>query len=133
MNTDLIDAYRNTRYRVPEQNLEILIGEKCHNLDELLLKYNCEKWAFITPFNPESKILSEEENELRLMLLKKKVASYIVFGGEGVGIDKKWPSEKSLLILDVDKIEAENIGRSFNQNAIVFGYIHKPAELIILR
>ena len=129
---DLIEAYKNTRYKISKLNLEIRIGEHFEHLDELLLEHNAKSWAFITPYNPESQILSDQENEARFELLKEEVKDYTVFEGEGVGADVSWPAEKSLLILGIDRSEAERIGKHFKQNAIVFGAILGLAELIVL-
>ncbi len=49
-----------------------------------------------------------------------------------IGADPSWTSERSLLILSITKDEAIEIGKKYKQNAIVFGIIYQPAELIIM-
>ncbi len=77
-------------------------------------------------------MLSDDENEKRHSELVSAVAVYRYYEGEGVGEDKTWKPEKSLLILSITKKDAIEIGKKFGQNAIVFGMIAAPPELIVL-
>lgn len=132
MDKNLIKAFKTAEYRIIDPNMEIFIGKINPDLDKLLLKHKSKTWAFITPFNPRSQIISKEKNELRFKTLQKKVNKYISFEGTGGGQDKKWPLEKSLLILNINLPKAIKMGRLFDQDAIVFGYLFKNAEVIIL-
>lgn len=118
-------AYLRTSYRVEEveQPFRIRVGESNPQLENLLATYAATSWAYITAFNPRSQPLPLEENERRHAELLHAAQSlgYRTFGGRGVGDDGDWPPEKSLLILDIDRRTASELGRDFGQNAIIIG------------
>lgn len=129
----LIDAYNLTEYHVFDPEIILRIGEHSPLLDSLLDQYHQQEWAFITAFNPQSVILPDDENKLRHAQLKEAVKKYKSFEGEGVGENPPWKPEQSLLVIGISKTDASNIGIAFDQNAIVVGRIHSPAELLLLR
>lgn len=43
-----------------------------------------------------------------------------------------WPPEKSLLILEIEREEAHELGRQFGQNAIVYGKSGGTPELLMI-
>ena len=75
----LIESYINTKYIVFEPTLTIEIGKLNQDLDGLLIKHNSNEWAFITAYNPYSKILNDEENKLLHSELKELTKNYITF------------------------------------------------------
>ena len=119
----LMDAYERTNYIIftkPEIHFNISLS----NIDLINFcndnKIKCA--AFITAYNPHSKIMTEAKNqlfqsELKLNLLKEKY-NYI----EGIGQDSKneWPGEPSYFVLNIAKEDAIIIGKEFKQNAIVW-------------
>jgi len=121
---ELIKAYKNTEYRVYNPRIVIKIGVKNQPLDSLLKALNARTWAYITAFNPYSKLLSEASNRSRHEILKTKIGNYRFYEGEGVGEDKTWKPEISLLIIGISHEEAMEVGNSFEQNAIVVGEIY---------
>ena len=133
MNKELFRAYTETDFNVFNPTITINIGENSDLLNNLLLKHRVEEWAYITPFNPYSKELSEEQNEQRYKELKNKIVNYKYFEGEGVGKDPSWKPENSFLILGISKENAIEIGNHFEQNAIVYGAINQLPELLVLR
>ena len=128
----LIESYKNTKYKVFEPSLTIEIGKLNQYLDCLLIKHNSNVWAFITAYNPYSRILADEENKIRHDELKDLTRNYMSFEGHGVGEDPKWKPELSLFIIGISKDEASKIGKEFEQNAIVYGEINNSPELLIL-
>lgn len=124
-------AYRNTAYKVPALNLEIRIGQYSPSLDALLKQQNAATWAFITAYNP-GVLLTEEQNRARLEALRRVIVGYRYFEGEGVGEDEEWLPEKSFLVIGISREDAIKLGKRFNQNAIVFGKVDEPDELLIL-
>ena len=128
----LIESYINTKYKVFEPTLTIEIGKLNQDLDGLLIKHNSKEWAFITAYNPYSRILNDEENKLLHSELKELTKNYITFEGHGVGEDQTWEPEISLFIIGISKDDASKIGKKFEQNAIVFGELNNPSELLIL-
>ena len=131
MNT-LLEAYKNTKYIVFEPTLTIEIGKLNQDLDKLLLKHNSNEWAFITAYNPYSRVLTEEENKVLHNKLKELTEKYVTFEGYGVGQDPTWEPELSLFIIGISKGDASKIGKEFEQNAIVYGEVNNPPELLIL-
>lgn len=129
---DLLAAYQSTRYKTFDLPIVIEIGMVCPALDDLLSQYGLSTWAFITAWNPFSRVLSDAENNHRHTCLKEAVRQYKFFEGEGVGAASTWPPERSLLILGIAKDVAVEIGRKYEQNAIVIGKIYQPAELLQL-
>lgn len=129
---DLLEAYKNTKYKVSQQDIVIEINKFNDKLNELLYKYNSTEWAFITAFNPYSKVLTQDENIERHNELKELTTSYIIFEGHGVGDDPTWEPELSLFIIGITKADAILVGEKFEQNAIVCGEINSTPELIIL-
>lgn len=129
---DLIKAYNKTEFRVYSPPLIIKIGIANEELRELLVSANATKWAYITAFNPFSKILTEVENLKRHEELKEKIGNYSFYEGEGVGEDKTWEPEISLLVVDIPLNYAIEIGKLYEQNAIVFGEINGVPELKML-
>ena len=129
---DLLEAYKNTKYKVFQDDIVIEIDKLNDKLKELLNKYNSTEWAFITAFNPYSKALNQDENIERHNELKELTNSYIIFEGHGVGKDPTWEPESSLLIIGITKEDAILIGNKFEQNAIVIGKVNSAPELLIL-
>jgi Protein of unknown function (DUF3293) len=127
----LILSYREAKYHVFNPALVLKIGELNPLLDKLLLEHGNENWAFITASNPFSNLLPEGVNGARFALLKEAVKSWLYFEGEGVGTDPFWKPEQSLLILGINENDAIEIGKSFEQNAIVAGRLYSPPKLII--
>ena len=130
----LRDAYLATIYEVKHLGLQLRIGEENWDLEEFLIDNNVFSWAFISAWNPFSKPLSSSENEIRHEKLKDftKNKQWVFAEGFGVPQNQNWEAEKSLLILDISRVEAIDLGKKFKQNAIVFGRLNKAPELIFL-
>jgi hypothetical protein len=129
---DLINAYNTTEYKVYYPAIVIKIGIGNQVLNDLLISFNVSTWAYITAFNPFSKILTNAENLKRHEELKVKIRDYKFYEGEGVGEDKAWEPEISLLVLGISLIDAIEIGKFYEQNAIVVGEISGVPELKML-
>jgi hypothetical protein len=133
MDKDLYNAYSSTLYQVAEPRVDIRIGVKSKELDALLLLHNRTTYAFITAWNPFSKILSEDENNRRNKLLFEELfKKYVLFQGHGIGQDPKWKPEESFLVLGIDERTAAELGRKYEQNAIVFGAYDEEPQLLVL-
>jgi len=129
---ELLKAYAETTYNVFEQNISIKIGEENAVLNELLLKFNCDEWAYLTAYNPHSELELDEFNEKKNNQLRGDLQKYVVFDGEAVGADPAWKSERSFLVLGIKKEAAIKLGKSYKQHAIVYGQISTKAQLIKL-
>ena len=129
-------AYQQAVYEVDcgTEKFELRIGRYSFRLEQLLNKYKFDTWALITAFNPYSQCLSATTNLLRhqklidyLRLLPFKI--FDAWGKDEAGI---WTPEKSVLIMGIPRIQAKEIGRKLEQNAIVYGEAKKTPELLWL-
>ena len=132
---DLRAAYEKALYVVHgAPDLVLRIGERNAELDDLLDADGVETAAFLTAANPNGILQGKEENELARAALHQVLADegYICYVGEGRDPEGDWPAEPSILALGISRHEAEVIGRSYEQNAIVFIERGKPPELVVL-
>ena len=131
--SDLQTAYQQAIYEVynDRQTIQLRIGEYSPQLNRLLEKYNCTTWTIITAFNPYSQRLSESENSQRHQSLIEFLQPLQLTIIDALGRDKSgsWTPEKSFFILGIDRLKAIDIGRNFEQNAIVYGELGKPPKL----
>jgi hypothetical protein len=133
MDEQLLLAYQGTSYNVYSPKISIRIGKANDELDSLLLKNNCNSYAFVTAYNPYSELKTKEENQkLNDLLYQDLKDQYQLLDGEGVGEDISWEPEKSFLILGIDYEKAKAIGVKYSQNAIVFGRLGEKPELLVL-
>lgn len=129
---NLLKAYLETDYVIFSPPLKIVIDQE-HNkaLDELLIEHHAHYWAFITAWNPRSEPLAYAENEQRMRELLAKTTEYPQFLGEGRSRTGDWEAEASVLLLGITEKKALEIAAYFEQNAIVYGYLHEKATLKI--
>jgi len=119
----LDEIYRRTIYVVEDETsaAAFRVGQPSADLGKILRERNTTEWAFITPYNPYSTLLSASENKQRqarlIEELKKRNLAFL----RGCGIGDHWQSEPSLLILGITFKAALEIGRLFEQNAIIVG------------
>lgn len=97
------------------------INQYSADLQQLLHKHSVETAAFISAHNPRSQRFSIEENHQRQRQLMEKVRTLSLPWITGVGKNTRgsW-SEDSVLILGIDEKNACDLGRHFEQNAIVW-------------
>ena len=129
-----MEAYYNTNYLAyisPTQTLCININKLQPELDELLDLHQVNTWAYITAWNPFSDALELQENRARNKTLETYLLGQIYFQGKGVAIQGDW-EEESYLILGIKREIAGELGRLFQQNAILFGQKGKAAEIVRL-
>jgi hypothetical protein len=133
-NPELLAAYQATTYYadLPKGRAAIRIGERQHEVDELLVENEAGSWIFITACNPLSEQLATKENRKRLNSLEQvlKDRGITHFHGEGLGDSGVWPCEPSFLVLGLNLEEAIALGREQGQHAVVFGRFNKPAQLV---
>ena len=131
---ELLKAYQETAYfaDLPSGRVEIRIGEKSPEVDDLLVEHEAGSWVFITACNPLSEQLPARENRKRLDGLCKALTDREIthFPGEGVGDSGAWPCESSYLALGLNLEESIALGRDQGQYAVVFGRFNKPAQLV---
>ena len=129
-------AYEQAIYEVYSgvEEIRVRIGQCCPQLDTLTIQKGVNSWALVTAYNPHSQCLSASENQQRhqqlIEYLQELKLSYL----PAVGKDAKgiWTPEVSLCIFDLELEQAIAIGQKFSQNAIVYGELNEPVELVWL-
>jgi len=132
---DLEKSYRQALYVVfGAPDLVIRIGESNPTLDEILDEEGAESAAYLTAANPGGVLQDERANALSAAALHQVLADagYTCYLGEGRDPSGEWPAEPSVLAVGISRHEAEVIGRSYEQNAIVFIEQGKAPELVAL-
>lgn len=132
-----IRAYEATHYRAGG-GADALILRIGQHSPKLALHYkdtgaNCA--LFITAFNPFGQKQDDAANEAAHARLGEQLraASNHVVAGEGADPSGQWPAEKSHLAFAIDADAARELGRHYQQDAVV--WIGKDAvpQLVLLR
>jgi hypothetical protein len=138
----LWEAYRRTTYFAGESDqprrFALRVGDWHPDLDRWLAERlaieegAASDWAFITACNPLSQPGSPAENANRQRRLEERLRQLGVafLPGEGVADDGRWPVEPSVLAYGIDADTACELGRSFQQFAILAGRRGEPARLM---
>jgi hypothetical protein len=132
---DLEHAYRQALYVVfGAPDLVLRIGEPNAELDALLDADGAAGAAFLTAANPNGMLQSGAENEIARLALHQVLADagYSCYVGEGRDPAGRWPAEPSILAVGISRHEAAVIGRSYEQNALVFIERGAAPELVDL-
>ena len=134
-NADLIAAYHATNYRVdePGKPFVLSIDTPSSTLSDLHRRYGVSTSAFITAWNPFSQPRSDAENALADALLVAAVAEadFVAVPGFGEDPSGKWPGERSLLVLGIDKSAAVDLARGFKQHAFLFAEADAIPRLVL--
>jgi hypothetical protein len=131
---ELLDAYMKAHYVVfGTPDFTLRIGKRCARLEALLEAEGAAGVAFVTAANPRSKRRSDAENHAAFLSFNAAMSKtpYACHPGVGRDPDGNWP-EESLLIVGIPRAEAEALGRSLGQNAIVYAKKGKAPELVVL-
>lgn len=103
----LLKEYLAAKYIVTIDNKEhrIHLGRINISINQIMVRSHNDFAYFITPENPFSIILSDEENALRhkrfLIMLDEKAIDYL--NGYGTDENETWEREKSYLVLSSDE------------------------------
>ncbi len=132
---DLIHAYEQAQYAVyGEPELVLRIGEKNADLDALMDAHNVKTAAYLTAANPHGEAQDDEDNAAAAEALQESelLAGYPWFAGEGRDPKGDWKPEPSILVLGIPLEEAEAIGLSHGQNAIVYAEKGQAPRIVVL-
>jgi hypothetical protein len=131
---DIWRAYASTLFRatVVGHDIRIRVGDVDPNLDDVLDARGATTWAYITAWNPQSRLLTRGENDWNQQSLRADLerAGFAVFEGHGEPPDANWEPEASLLVLGIEEADALALGAKYGQLAIVTGRRHCPARLV---
>ncbi|MCX7198778.1 MAG: DUF3293 domain-containing protein [Proteobacteria bacterium] len=134
---DKVRAYMATAYRLGHtaQDIVLTIGQRSERLAMLFAASSVDCGAFLTAYNPRGTIQSDADNERGHAelagLLRKQGHRAIEGSGSEEGTD--WPSEKSWFALGQPLDQARDLGRRFDQDAIVWAGADAVPQLILLR
>jgi hypothetical protein len=116
-------AYRATRYTVqaPGGGFELQVDLPSPPLAALLTSRGFREAAYLTACNPASAVHSAAENQARTARLALDLAAsgWVVFDGQAIDPEGKWPPECSFLVLGANVAAAAGLGRRHGQNAIL--------------
>jgi hypothetical protein len=135
--SEKIRAYEATDYRAGSgaDALVVRIGQHSPKLALHYKDTGADCALFITAFNPLGRKQDDAANEsahARLGEQLRAVSEHVI---EGQGADPvgQWPAEKSYLAFEIDAEAARELGRRFEQDAVV--WIGKDAvpRLLLLR
>lgn len=133
---ELIEAYKQAKYivHINDKPYRIKVGEPCPALDAILQDSGADTAYFITPENPFSMTLSEQENKLRHERFVKIInhRAYAFYKGYGTNEDDTWPREQSYLIVCDKAQDIHQLASSFGQNGIIKLQYQNAAELLVL-
>jgi hypothetical protein len=119
--SQLIDSYLNTRFEI-DGKFTLRPRIRSVEIERLFSDKNHQSASCITAFNPASKVCSDEENFSFHEKLIWEVESMCIQFSPMLGRcpHGNWKSENGLLLLGISLTQAKQLGRKFNQNAIVF-------------
>ena len=133
---ELIQAYLESNFHVREDKpFSMRIGEFSAELETLHQFKQVSSSCFITPCNPESLQLSQAENIQRLSEFRTDLLldDLELLNGFGQHPTNSWEAEESYLVLGITLEVAKEIGKKYEQNAIVWIGSDAIPRLILLR
>ena len=136
INPDLLKSYKLANYHVDASPSFILkIDIHSPELESIYKTSHKHTAAFITAFNPYSQELSNQENKDRNLKLEELIKSlhFDYMRGEGKCGDGDWDGEESFLIFGITEKKASEIGKEFEQNAIVWCDKDAIPQLLLLK
>lgn len=142
LSPELLALYKQTAFVVftaaDEPEVTFLIGSHNEAAVAWMHQQGITTAAFITAYNPKGESLADSENTARHFQLIVQTAGLKTYEGEGRGAERNsegslvWPAERSLLVANLSRLDAEALGNNFEQNAIVW-ITDFGAELMLLR
>ncbi len=136
MDSDLLQAYQETHYRVYGPAPFILqVGMANDDLIALHRAFGVESSGFITACNPLSQLLGESANAQLQRALADDLRQRGVVFIEGLGQhpENQWPGEASFLVLGLSLAEAKGLGHRYRQNALIWCGVDGVPQLVCLR
>ena len=130
-----VQAYRETEYRVLGTVPAVLrVGVRCPDLEVLHRAHQTTCSAFVTACNPQGQIVSDRLNARQQQALVEEISrlGLVAIAGIGVHPTGDWRGEPSFLVPGLDKEAAQQLGRLFAQNAIIWSGADAVPELLLL-
>ena len=134
--SSLEDAYRRTEFRVADRgwSFVLLVDQPSSILASCHEAFGVTQSAYITAWNPRSEPTALEINQSAQLRLEAELtaAGLPFLRGEGVDPSGSWPGEPSLLVLGIPGDDAQRLGQSYGQNAIVVAGRDAVVRLVVL-
>lgn len=121
---ELLAAYTATDFVVFDglEQWALHVGVVSPRVDALLDRHHAASATIVTAFNPRSRVLAPEANEVRhralVRLLEERGLSFLL--GEGRDPSGRWTPETECIVFGISLAEGLEIARRFDQNAVVF-------------
>lgn len=132
----LIAAYRAARYQVGQaQPFVLTVDAQSPELAALLRAESRDGAVFLSAWNPFGVEKSRTENDARQALLAGELRDSGLRAIAGFGSDPAgcWSGEASVLVLGLDRAQACELGRRYQQNAILWAGADAIPRLLLLR
>jgi hypothetical protein len=129
-------AYQQTEYRVHGSVPIILqVGVRSAQLAILHQVHRTDCSAFVSACNPLGVLIDDAANTQRQEALAAQISrlGHIAIAGIGQHPTGTWPAEPSFLVLGLSRAGAQQLGRKFEQNAILWANAAAIPELLLLR
>lgn len=130
MDAKFVQAYTQAQYRIHEPNILFGVGLISKELSQHLVKIKCTCFAFITAYNPYSKVLSVEENKERNGLLLVDLNEYMTIPWAWGDRSGEREPEDSFLVCNIFKDQIIQLAQKYEQNAILYRDGGESVEII---
>lgn len=131
-----VAAYRHADYQVHgSPSFTLKVEQRCRELLAAHHQLAVDCSAYLTACNPFSQQLAAADNAARMDELAANLTALGLPYWPGVGIDPDglWPGEVSFLVFGVGLDAACELGRRFQQNAILWAGTDAVPRLCLLR
>jgi len=132
----LLQAYRETDYIVHAgPNFVLHVDQPCAGLVAYYALRGIDSGCVITAWNPCSQPLGDAENETRQQLLEAQLsqAGWQWLRATGAHPDNQWPPELGCFVEGMDIDAANEWGRAWEQNAVIWCGADAIPRLRLLR
>jgi hypothetical protein len=121
---ELAKAYQEARYVIHGEggDISLRVSQPSLELASLMKMYGVKSAAFLTAFNPHSILATAEVNVSNHNALIDDIHTLglKLISGEGGDPSRIWPSEPSVLVLDISRQNAELLADRYRQNAYLW-------------
>jgi hypothetical protein len=130
----LREAYATARYRIDcgTRTIERRVGRLDADADAALAAAGCVKhWHVLTPCNPGSQPLSDDDNRARVAALHDELVprGWTLLSALNTDADGRWP-EPGFCIFDAPEDLIRSLARDHGQLAIVGGTLGAVPQLV---
>ncbi len=137
LDPELIAQYCQADYQIGtgEEAFVVRVNQYSERLSQLMIEKRIPYAAIITADNPLGQVCNDLQNRAAYCRLQSALTHAAFPMIESVNIDPigKWPDERSVCVLGVDRETICLLGRQFGQNAIIYIEGNALPRLVLLR